>query len=668
MADINNYSPITGRFLREDGTTANIAELMQSMVGGTGVVKPQNYLYVAKSGNDTTGDGSANLPYLTWGKAISVATSGTAIAGFPGTYTEDITFKAGVSLISPIKFGVYISGNHTANFTGTVVLDNITLQSATGTTLAFSGTGAQNFQLLNSSVNATAGDAINWTNTNASSKIYFEDGTCNVTTSGASARCVYTAATARGSFIANRVSFRLADNPNNVCIALNGYVAFTHTSDQIVGQVAVANAASATIAQVAMVTASVPVLTTSSTGTTAVINDTVYTSASPAFTGTGVLTDVALLYLSTGVGGASTLNGGLGPISLPMSSVKIRASSLVPAGQVAAGQNTGALEFDGDDLYFTKNTLREPIGKYLSTPKNNIVYVDNGRTDTYTPDGSFTKPFKGIQAAHDSITGSSATNTFAIMIALGLPYTGDLTISKDYITIAGNSVSKGAGYTGTITVTSQHCCFEDVHFNTGTVVNVSMPGHFLFELKSVRASHTTFNFEATGTEAEKADTWIQVSGNETLFLSSTASATGIMGEIATLGGAYEGNTFTATGSIYTVNASTALTNTFNVETGTTARMKCLSAKGNTVNLKTGGALYADITALADDGNTLNNTGGTLYRVSDAQVRKALETITSAAAGDMFYLNASGTLTRLPIGTVGQILKVSSGGSPEWAAT
>jgi hypothetical protein len=41
------------------------------------------------------------------------------------------------------------------------------------------------------------------------------------------------------------------------------------------------------------------------------------------------------------------------------------------------------------------------------------------------------------------------------------------------------------------------------------------------------------------------------------------------------------------------------------------------------------------------------------------------TLSGDATGDMYYRNASGILTRLPIGTTGQILDVSSGGIPEW---
>lgn len=43
------------------------------------------------------------------------------------------------------------------------------------------------------------------------------------------------------------------------------------------------------------------------------------------------------------------------------------------------------------------------------------------------------------------------------------------------------------------------------------------------------------------------------------------------------------------------------------------------------------------------------------------------TLGSDATGDIYYRNSGGALTRLPIGTSGQILQVSSGGIVEWVA-
>lgn len=67
--------------------------------------------YVATTGNDTTGDGSAALPYLTIQKAATVATTGQTVAIRGGTYRETITpTNNGVRFIAYPTETVIISG------------------------------------------------------------------------------------------------------------------------------------------------------------------------------------------------------------------------------------------------------------------------------------------------------------------------------------------------------------------------------------------------------------------------------------------------------------------------------------------------------------------------------------------------------------------------------
>lgn len=315
-------------------------------------VKPTNFLYVAKSGIDTN-IGSAESPFLTVQKAIDTATSGTTIYIYLGTYTENLTFKAGVNITSPVKFGVYITGNHTASFTGTVVLDNIILTSSTGNTLTISGSTASNLQIIGSSIYSTNGDAINWTNTNTSSKLYIEDGTVVVSTSGSSARAFYSSTTAMGSVIANRVTFKL-NVATNICLALNGGVSFTHTSDIVYGGITVANTASYIGQLTALAGTGIPCITTSSTGTSVLFACTLTSNVTP-IQGVGVFAYSALSYGSTGVGAATTINGGVGAIGLPLSSLAIRNSVLRPTPQ------DGLLEYDGTHLYFTVGSTRKTV-------------------------------------------------------------------------------------------------------------------------------------------------------------------------------------------------------------------------------------------------------------------------------------------------------------------
>ena len=332
------------------------------------LIKPSNYLYVSKNGNDTAGDGSLGSPYLTVQRAIDVASSGYTIGVYPGMYTENITLKAGVNITSPVKYGVYIIGNHVSSFSGTVIGENIVLQNAatagSGTTLSFSGSAAANLQLINSFVNSVspsgAGDAIVWTNTNSASKIQLLDGNVSVLHSNASARCFYSTTGATGSFIANRASFKV-DAPDNIALAIGGAIAFTHTSDSVVGQVVVAGTAAYVSGLVSMTTTNTPVLTTTSSGMSVLSSVPITTLASPAVAGTGGIAFVALMYLSTGVGGAATLNGGLGASPLTMSPVRIRTSTLLPAAAVAAGALDGTIEKASDGFYFTVGTTRTKL-------------------------------------------------------------------------------------------------------------------------------------------------------------------------------------------------------------------------------------------------------------------------------------------------------------------
>ena len=75
----------------------------------------------------------------------------------------------------------------------------------------------------------------------------------------------------------------------------------------------------------------------------------------------------------------------------------------------------------------------------LASYVTGIVYVDNRRVDTYTPDGSILKPYKTIKDAYDSITTNDATHRFAVHVAPGVyiesssfkPY-------KSYVSLVGS--------------------------------------------------------------------------------------------------------------------------------------------------------------------------------------------------------------------------------------
>ena len=79
---------------------------------------------------------------------------------------------------------------------------------------------------------------------------------------------------------------------------------------------------------------------------------------------------------------------------------KVTGSSLVPDTEIAK--------------IHTQNT-----DLYLNTQITHKLYVDGNRTDSYVEDGSFTKPYKKIQDAIDSVTTATVYNRFTIQIMPG---------------------------------------------------------------------------------------------------------------------------------------------------------------------------------------------------------------------------------------------------------
>jgi hypothetical protein len=114
--------------------------------GPNGTLKLNQAIYVAKNGNDTTGNGSMGTPFITIAKALTLCRNdsiGSTIYIMPGAYTENLTLSnLNVSLVGSGSFpgeqqNTTIIGNHTyTNSTGTnaVLFQGLTLANATAST------------------------------------------------------------------------------------------------------------------------------------------------------------------------------------------------------------------------------------------------------------------------------------------------------------------------------------------------------------------------------------------------------------------------------------------------------------------------------------------------------------------------------------------------------
>lgn len=327
-----------------------------------------NVIYVDGSRpGEYTPNGSVIYPYKTVAAAITAANSGDTVYIWPGTYTENLTLKPGVNLVGQSKFSVYVVGTVTFNAAGTVYCEHIIFKtSGDGNTLNFAGTGVQNLQCLMCNFEHTTGNGhcVYWTNNNASSRFQHVDGNLTQAVSSGGGMAFTSTETAAGSVIMQMATVQISDSVNNVCVSLGGAIVWTHTQDAITGQLVTANTARFNITLTALTTGTVPVIVHNSTNATpSLLTSAVVTTASATYAvdGVGAFVFMALVYGSTGVGGHSTLNGGLGPVPLTMAPIRLRSSALLPAGSVAAGQLTGTFEFDGTNLYFTAGTTRHTV-------------------------------------------------------------------------------------------------------------------------------------------------------------------------------------------------------------------------------------------------------------------------------------------------------------------
>lgn len=119
----------------------------------------------------TSSDGT----HTTIGAALTSASSGDTIFIRPGTYTENLTLKVGVDLVSYSGEGltpnVTIIGNCTLSTAGKVTITGIQLQTNSAACLTVSGSAVSVVNLVGCYINAANNNAISYTSSNASSSI-----------------------------------------------------------------------------------------------------------------------------------------------------------------------------------------------------------------------------------------------------------------------------------------------------------------------------------------------------------------------------------------------------------------------------------------------------------------------------------------------------------------
>lgn len=265
--------------------------------------------------------------------------------------------------------------------------------------------------------------------------------------------------------------------------------------------------------------------------------------------------------------------------------------------------------------------------KYLDTQVTNVLYVDNKRTDTYTPAGSLTKPFKTIQAALDAVSGNTDTNRFEIRILQGAYYSEAVNVNKSQVALVGDGFAR---ITGAITISAANVRFSRL-FIRGTVT-CSLANHFSIEVDHCNVAVGAWSITATDPQGDEN---FQIYGG---VFASNLLLTGLGGVSGwDEPGTFQSATLTADNCANFLAVGMMFRSaTLNFSNGTSARIAACDAQNSTCTLLTGANLIGDATAadsltITESGGTFSGTTRASHIVNDsflegATVKDALENL------------------------------------------
>lgn len=272
-------------------------------------------------------DSSGHGDFSTIASALTAASAGQTIFIRPGTYTENLTLKAGVNLAAFEGDGdtpnVTISGTCTFSAAGTVSISGIRLQTNSAFCLVVSGANASIVNLFNCYINCTNNTGISFTSSNAASQIRVFDSNGDLGTTGIG---LYSHSSA-GSLSFSNSLFTNSGGSSTASSNSAGLAAFSWSG--IFSPVSVSNTGSFILQWgfINSATQNATSLTTADTGTASIFSSTLSSGTASAIsigTGSQVTCQLDVQIFSTNtnaVTGAGTF--GYGNIIFPGAASKI---------------------------------------------------------------------------------------------------------------------------------------------------------------------------------------------------------------------------------------------------------------------------------------------------------------------------------------------------------
>lgn len=540
--------------------------------------------------------------------AITSSSSGDSIFIRSGTYTENLTLKAGITLTgmqgAERTPTVTIIGNATFSAAGTVSLGNLRLQTNASFCLSVTGSAASILKITSCEINATNNTAISFTSSNAAAQIRIARSSIDIGTTG--------------------IAFYASTSPGTISMR------YTNTTNS--GGTSTACTSSAGLSEILYCNILFP-LSCTGTGNFSMFYSSMDTSAQNASCISVLGTSTSTTLYNTFSSGTATAVTVGGNATFQLIRSTITSSNVNAITQTGSGVlKTGFITFTGTSAGIS-GTLTTLAGHWLTGDTINVSADANASTINL-----------GTGAAAKIITIGSTNTTSALTLNTG---TGNYILNG----VAGTTYTMGASTTtGTMTIggTAQ----------TGTMTLGSSSGTNIVALGAGTGA-TTVNIAGGATNAKAVNIATGAVANVTTIGTTTASSTLTLNAPALgliIGGKTEGALVTSsTGQVSTVTGTTGFVLTANAA-GTAPSFQAASAGGTTWSVIT-----INQTAAVNNGYICNKAGTlALALPASAAVGAVIEVlgintatgwqITQAAGQQIFFgttqttSGATGTLT------------------------
>jgi cytoskeletal protein CcmA (bactofilin family) len=336
-------------------------------------------------------------------------------------------------------------------------------------------------------------------------------------------------------------------------------------------------------------------------------------------------------------------------------------------------------------------------GSFITRGTSQSVSGDKTFSGTVTIDG--TTKVNNIEIYGGNLTSNSAiVNLFLAATSLNLSAnTGTTTINNDLLVKGDYEIL------GSIEVGEDFTLNGNLQVDENVLIsgNTTLTGDLAVNGGDLTTNSSSFNFITTAnniTFGSSTSTSVIQSANTSL-----SGDLNVSGNTALVGSLIVGGDLSVEGTLTTINSTVVSVDDKNLELGSTDTPTDNTADGGGLTLKgdTDKTIIWDIiNSNWSSSEHWNLASGKTFKIDNANVLSSdtlgsgvlysslttLGTITtgvwkattltannggtgfsSYAIGDILYANATGTLAKLPIGTLDQILQVNSSGVPSWTS-